>query len=55
LCNRGKNRRASWPREFLAAPDRRHGFSTWLRMLVEDMLVIDAACVYPRIARSGAL
>ena len=42
-------------RAFLAMPDRRHDFSTWLRMLVEDMLVIDAATIYPRYARSGAV
>ena len=40
---------------FFAAPDRRHDFATWLRMLVEDMLVVDAACLYPRFARNGAL
>ena len=28
---------------FLARPDRRHSFAAWLRMLLEDMLVIDAA------------
>ena len=36
-------------------PDRRHDFATWLRVLIEDMLVIDAACLYPRYTRSGAL
>jgi hypothetical protein len=40
---------------FLATPDRRHDFATWLRMLIEDMLVIDAACLYPRLTRGGAL
>ena len=42
-------------RDFLAMPDRRHDFATWLRMLIEDMLVIDAATLYPRYARSGSL
>ena len=42
-------------RDFLAMPDRRHDFATWLRMLIEDMLVIDAATLYPRYARGGAL
>jgi hypothetical protein len=32
----------------LARPDRRHSFADWLRMLIEDMLVIDAATLYPR-------
>ena len=40
---------------FLARPDRRHSFADWLRMLLEDMLVIDAATVYPRYARGGSL
>jgi hypothetical protein len=40
---------------FLARPDRRHSFAAWLRMLLEDMLVIDASCVYPRFTRAGAL
>ena len=40
---------------FLARPDRRHSFADWLRMLVEEMLVIDAATIYPRYDRGGAL
>jgi hypothetical protein len=42
-------------RAFLCMPDRRHDFATWLRMIVEDMLVIDAATIYTRYARSGAV
>ena len=41
--------------DFLARPDRRHAFAAWLRMLLEDMLVIDAATIYPRFDRGGAL
>ena len=40
---------------FLDRPDRRHSFADWLRMLVEDMLVIDAATIYPRYTRGGSL
>jgi len=40
---------------FLARPDRRHAFADWLRMLLEDMLVIDAATLYPRFDRGGSL
>ena len=40
---------------FLARPDKRHAFGDWLRMLVEDMLVIDAATIYPRFERGGGL
>ncbi len=40
---------------FLARPDRRRSFADWLRMLLEDMLVIDAATIYPRYTRGGSL
>jgi hypothetical protein len=40
---------------FLARPDRRRSFADWLRMLVEDLLVIDAATIYPRYDRAGKL
>src|SRR6516164_7988092 len=40
---------------FLSMPDKRHSFADWLRILLEDLLVIDAATIYPRYARSGAL
>ena len=32
--------------EFLSMPDRRHSFADWLRMLLEDVLVIDAATIF---------
>ena len=51
----GAAARANLVREFLTCPDRRHDFATWLRILIEDMLVIDAASIYPRYSRSGAL
>jgi hypothetical protein len=35
-------------KRFFVRPDRRHSFADWLRMLLEDMLVIDAATIYPR-------
>ena len=42
-------------RDFLEMPDREHEWSTWLRMLLEDVLVIDAPAVYPRMTRGGKL
>ncbi len=39
---------------FLARPDRRRSFADWLRMLLEEMLVIDAATTYPRYNRGGS-
>jgi hypothetical protein len=40
---------------FLRCPDGEHPWQTWLRMLLEDMLVIDAATIYPRLNRGGRL
>lgn len=41
--------------EFFQSPDREHGWSTWLRMLLEDLLVIDAPTIYARPNRGGGL
>lgn len=41
--------------EFFTMPDREHTWNEWLRMLLEDMLVIDAACIYPRMTRGGGV
>jgi hypothetical protein len=41
--------------DFLAMPDKEHDFDTWLRMLVEDMLVIDASTLYPRKTKGGKI
>jgi hypothetical protein len=41
--------------DFLAAPDREHGWDSWLRMLLEDLLVIDAPCLYVRLDNAGRL
>jgi len=40
--------------EMLLFPDREHNWDQWLRMVVEDMLVIDAATIYPRKTKGGA-
>jgi hypothetical protein len=36
-------------------PDGVHGWQTWLRMLLEEVMVIDAPAVYPRRANDGSL
>jgi hypothetical protein len=41
--------------EFFERPDKEHDWAQWLRMQVEDLLVIDAVCVYPRANRAGGL
>lgn len=38
---------------FLMYPDKVRSFHNWFRMLLEDMLVIDAATIYPRLTRGG--
>ena len=40
---------------YLRKPDRQTPFAAWLRMLLEDMLVIDAATIYPRPTLGGGL
>jgi SPP1 gp7 family putative phage head morphogenesis protein len=40
---------------FFAMPDREHSWDEWLRMLIEDLLVIDAPAVYPRLTVGGQL
>lgn len=41
--------------DFLLLPDREHDWQTWLRMLLEDQFVIDAATIYPRATRGGGV
>ena len=40
---------------FLDRPDREHCFATWLRMLLEDLFVIDAPTLWRQRARDGSL
>lgn len=40
---------------FLQFPDKRHNWQTWLRGLLEEMLVVDAACVQPVLTKGGDL
>lgn len=47
--------RADAIRDFLAYPDREHAWDAWLRMLLEDLLVIDAPALYPRLDNAGRL
>jgi len=41
--------------DFFKFPDKQHTWNRWLRILVEDMLVIDAATIYPRLTAGGDL
>ena len=40
---------------FLRFPDQEHDHATWLRSLLEEMLVIDACTIYPRMTKGGKL
>ena len=42
-------------RGFFLSPDKENGFSGWLRQILEDMFVIDAACLYKRKSLAGDL
>jgi hypothetical protein len=41
--------------EFLQNPNREHNWSQWLRQIVEEILVIDAVCIYPRETMGGQM
>jgi len=41
--------------QFLASPDQRSGFATWMRQLLEEVFVTDALTIYPRMKRGGGL
>jgi hypothetical protein len=41
--------------DFFARPDKRNGWHAWLRLLLEDLLVIDAPTLYRRQTRGGGL
>lgn len=41
--------------QFFRKPDMEHGWATWLRMLLEDLLVIDAPALYRRPTLGGTL
>ena len=41
-------------KEFLLNPSTEHGdFATWIRVILEDLFVIDAICIYPRFTADG--
>lgn len=41
--------------EFLRFPDKEHTWDEWLRMLLEDLFVLDAPTLYPRMTYGGGL
>ncbi len=41
--------------DFFAYPDKENSFSSWVRSLVEDVLVVDALSIVPRFTRDGSI
>jgi hypothetical protein len=41
--------------EFFDSPDKEHNWSQWLRMILEDLFVLDAVVMYPRATKGGDL
>jgi len=52
---RDKDARCEAVEAFLAIPDQEHTWAEWLRMLLEDLFVIDAPTIYPRMTKGGKL
>lgn len=51
----GQDGRCAAIEAFLQMPDREHAWCTWLRLLLEDLFVIDAPTLYLRRDRAGRL
>lgn len=45
------DQRCQYLTNFLQFPDREHDWSQWLRLVLEDLFVIDAPTIYPRLTR----
>ncbi|MHB8668929.1 MAG: phage portal protein, partial [Burkholderiales bacterium] len=50
-----QNARINALNDLFQYPDGEHSWEIWLRMLLEDMLVIDAATIYPRPNKGGGI
>lgn len=50
-----KDRKVDEAIAFFQSPDKEHTWADWLRILLEDLLVIDAPCIYPRKTLGGDL
>ena len=56
VAGKGENdARIEATHDFLRFPDRVHSWQAWLRILLEDMLVLDAPAIYPRRTNGGDL
>ena len=50
-----KDRKIDEAIAFFQSPDKEHTWADWLRILLEDLFVIDAPCIYPRKTLGGDL
>lgn len=50
-----KDRKVDEAIAFFQSPDKEHSWADWLRILLEDLFVIDAPCIYPRKTLGGDL
>ena len=50
-----KDRKVDEAIAFFRSPDKEHTWADWLRILLEDLFVIDAPCIYPRKTLGGDL
>lgn len=50
-----KDKRLQELTDFFSSPDQEHSWQEWIRLLMEDMLVIDAPCVAPMADGNGTL
>lgn len=53
--NKMGNARCQEIEKWFRMPDKEHTWEEWSRMLLEDLLVIDAPCLFPRPAKDGTL
>ncbi|WP_175991731.1 phage portal protein [Burkholderia stagnalis] len=53
--NKTPDKRCDEITQFLMYPDRVNTWSDWVRMVIDDLFVIDAPCVLPRLTRGGQL
>jgi hypothetical protein len=53
--NEQKDRRLAELTAFFSYPDREHTWQQWIRLLLEDLLVLDAPVIVPIVSREGEL
>lgn len=52
---KASDRRIKEVQNFFCFPDKEHDWDTWVRAIIEEMLVTDATTIYPRMNNAGKL